>query len=137
MLVPAWRDVQTIRQERDRLQAVVDYETRRVEATEAMGVALQTDDPELERRLIAWQLNLLPAGDVALARELHPGGVLGWIDDTVTPVAEPVPMPKTSTLEWIVSGPAHLWTLAAGVMLVFVGLVGFPARKAATPLQCR
>lgn len=125
MLVPAWRDVQSVRLERDRLQAVVDYEARRVEATEAMLAAVESGDPELERRLIAWQLNLLPAGDVALAREVHAGGVLGWIDDTVDPVADTLPPPPASTLEWIVSGPARLWVLAAGVLMVFVGLVGF------------
>ena len=73
MLVPAWRDVQSVRLERDRLQAVVDYEARRVEATEAMLAAVESGDPELERRLIAWQLNLLPAGDVALARVVSLG----------------------------------------------------------------
>ncbi len=125
MLVPAWRDVQSLRLERDRVQTVVDYEARRVEATEVMLAALESGDPELERRLIAWQLNLLPAGDVALAREVHAGGVLGWIDDTVEPVAASPPEPTVSRLEWIVSGPARLWVLAFGVLLVFVGLVGF------------
>lgn len=125
MLVPAWRDVQNVRMERDRLQAVVDYEARRVAATEEMLEALASGDPELERRLIAWQLNLLPVGDVAIAREVHAGGVLGWIDDTVDPVAAVAAAPAVSTLEWIVSGPARLWVLAVGVLLVFLGLVGF------------
>jgi hypothetical protein len=125
MLVPAWRDVQDVRLERDRLQAVVDYEGRRVEATRSMLAALHTGDPDLQRRLIAWQLNLLPAGDVAIAREVHAGGVLGWIDDTVEPVTAPPLAPAVSRLESIVSGPARLWMMAAGVLLVFVGLVGF------------
>jgi len=125
MLVPAWRDVQDVRLERGRLQAVVDYEGRRVEATHSMLAALHAGDPELQRRLIAWQLNLLPAGDVAIAREVHAGGVLGWIDDTVEGVTAPPLAPAVSRLESIVSGPARLWMMAAGVLLVFVGLVGF------------
>jgi len=125
MLVPAWRDVQDVRLERDALQAVVQYEARRVAATERMLASLESGDPTLLRRLVGWQLNLVPNGDVAIARDVHAGGILGWIDGTVEPVMASAPSPIVSRLESIVSGPARLWMLAAGVLLVFVGLVGF------------
>ncbi len=125
MLVPAWRDVQNVRLERNDLQSVVQYETRRVAATQEMLVSLELDHPELHRRLVAWHLNLLPKGEIAIAREVHGGGVLGWIDDTVEPIAASSPAHSVSNLESLVSGPARLWMLAAGVLLVFVGLIGF------------
>lgn len=127
MLVPAWRDVQNVRLERDDLQSVVQYEARRVAATESMLASLESGDPALRRRLVGWQLNLLPKGNVAIGRDVHAGGVLGWIDATVEPVVASSPTAVVSRLESIVSGPARLWMLSAGVLLVFVGLVGFGA----------
>jgi hypothetical protein len=138
MLVPAWRDVEAVRFERDRLEAASAYQTRRLAATRHMRTALAQPDAELQQRLIAWQLNLLPADQTAVARELHAGGILGWIDSTVEPVAPPKPPPAPTMLEHIVSGPMRLWVLAVAAVMIFIGLVGLPVvspacNEAATP----
>jgi len=132
MLVPAWRDVEAVRYERDRLEAAAAYQTRRVAATRQMRTSLADPDPELQERLIAWQLNLLPADQTPVARELHAGGILGWIDSTVEPIAEPEPPPPATTLELLVSGPMRLWVLAVAAVLIFIGLVGLPTMTAAS-----
>jgi hypothetical protein len=125
MLLPAWRDVQTVRFERDQLAASVDVTARRLAATESLELSLRRGDPELKNRLIAWQHNRLPVGDTALAREWNSAGVLGWVDATVRP-ADAVPDPPAATrLERLLSGPPRLWILGGGVLMVFVGLVGF------------
>ena len=129
MLLPAWRDVQTVRFERDQLAAQVDVASQRLAATHSIRDSLRRDDAELKQRLIAWQHNRLPVGDTALAREIYTAGVLGWIDSTVPAVAE-VAIPRVPTrLERLVSGPPRLWMLGAGVLMVFVGLVGFGASR--------
>jgi hypothetical protein len=127
MLVPAWRDVETVRFERDRLEAAAAYQTRRLAATRHMRTALSRPDAALQQRLIAWQLNLLPADQTAVARELHAGGILGWIDSTVEPLVPPPPPPQPTPLEKLVSGPRRLWVLAGAAVMIFVGLIGLPS----------
>ncbi len=124
MLVPAWRDVEQVTYERQRLAAEVDLATRRLDRTQAVREAMQQGDAVIQDRLVAWQLNLLPSGETAIAREMHPGGVLGWIDDGLAPA--PVarsPVPPTP-LEVLVSGSGRLWVLGVGTLLTFVGVVG-------------
>ncbi|MDG1838866.1 MAG: hypothetical protein P8I91_08710 [Phycisphaerales bacterium] len=129
MLLPAWRDVQSVRFERDQLAAQVDTASQRLAATYSIRESLRRDDAELKQRLIAWQHNRLPVGDIALAREIYTAGVLGWIDSTVPAVAEVAIPPVPTRLERLVSGPSRLWMLGAGVLMVFVGLVGFGASR--------
>jgi hypothetical protein len=129
MLLPAWRDVQTVRFERDQLAAQVDVASQRLAATYSIRDTLRRGDPELKQRLIAWQHNRLPVGDTALAREIYTAGVLGWIDSTVPAVADVASPPVPTRLERLVSGPTRLWMLGAGVLMVFVGLVGFGASR--------
>ena len=127
MLLPAWRDVQTVRFERDQLAAVVDAASHRLAATQSIRNSLRQGDAELNQRLIAWQHNRLPVGDTALAREIYTNGVLGWVDSTVPAAAEVASPPVATRLERLVSGPPRLWILGAGLLMIFVGLVGFGA----------
>ncbi len=139
MLVPAWRELDGVRRDHSRLAAQVDLEARRLAATLQVRDSAQRRDPELTRRLIAWQLNHVPAGDTAFVREVHADGVLGWIDDAVAPNSAGQAAPPVSRLEGLVTGPPRLWVLGGGSMLVFVGLIGFASpvprmpRKSAVP----
>ncbi len=125
MLVPAWRELDDVRRDHSRLSAQVELEARRLATTVQVRDSVQRRDPELTRRLIAWQLNHVPAGDTAYAREVHAEGVLGWIDHRVEPMPPMAASPPTSRLEGLVTGQARLWVLGGGSILVFVGLVGF------------
>ncbi|MDP7029801.1 MAG: hypothetical protein QF733_06235 [Phycisphaerales bacterium] len=125
MLVPAWRELEDVRRDHDRLSAQVDLEARRLAATVLVRDSAQRRDPELTRRLIAWQLNHVPAGETAFVRSVHAEGVLGWIDDAVPPAPPMVRSAPVSRLEGLVSGPSRLWILGGGSLLVFVGLIGF------------
>ena len=124
MLVPAWRELDDVRRDHSRLSAQVELEARRLATTVQVRDSVQRRDPELTRRLIAWQLNHVPAGDTAYAREVHAEGVLGWIDHRVEPMPPMAASPPTSRLEGLVTGQARLWVLGGGSILVFVGLVG-------------
>jgi len=125
MLLPAWRDVQTVRFERDQLAALVDAASQRLAATQSIRESLRRGDAELNQRLIAWQHNRLPVGDTAIAREIYTAGVLGWVDSTVPDAADVASPPVATRLERLVSGPSRLWILGAGLLMIFIGLVGF------------
>ena len=129
MLIPAWRDAQAVAYERDRLAAQVEYEARRVDRGEMVLAGLSANDPQIRERLIAWQFNLIPKEAIPVARELHAGGILGWIDSSVEPASPVPPQPVVTTLEQLVTGPARLWILAMGGLLVFVGIIGPPAMR--------
>jgi len=133
MLVPAWRDIEQVRADRDRVAAAAEVEARTLAATRAVLESLESGDASVADRLVAWQLNLLPEGDRAVAREVHAGGVLGWIDASVAPVPPPGDTAAETPLETLVSGPARLWVLGAGGLMIFGGIIGGGDRRTADP----
>jgi hypothetical protein len=136
VLVPAWRDVQRAQFEQSQLQAGVQWTVGQVDAARDMVRALDAGDEQLQQRLVAWQLNLLPDGVTPMAKVNHQHGILGWIEDTVPPPPSPPMAAPVTTLERLVSGPMRLWGLAGGVLCIFVGVVGTgPARTLAMNRQ--
>lgn len=124
VLVPAWRDVQRAQFEQSQLQVGAQWAVGQVDAARNMVRALDAGDEQLQQRLVAWQLNLLPDGVTPMAKVNHQHGILGWIEDTVPPPPSPTMAAPVTTLEWLVSGPMRLWGLAGGVLCIFVGVVG-------------
>lgn len=129
MLIPAWRDVQNLRQDRDSVAASAEMESRRLSASKGVLAAVEAGDDVVTSRLVSWQLNLLPEGDRAVARSSYEGGVLGWIDASVAPVTQADRTIGITSLEALVSGSARLWILGIGGLMVFAGIIGSGSRE--------
>jgi hypothetical protein len=124
ILVPARRDLEDLRHQRDRLADERAIGDERVEAYETFLRMLEDDDPALIRRLAAAQLNLVPADETpVLMAASRTATVTKWIDQEVRD-RQPAPTPPAETLLGrLVGGPGRLWVLGAGVVVVFVGLL--------------
>jgi hypothetical protein len=124
ILVPARRDLEDLRRQRDRLADERAIGDERLHAYETFLHLLDEDDPSLIRRLAAAQLNLVPADEKpVLMAASRTATVTKWIDENVqTRRAEVAPAPET-LLGRLVGGRGRLWVLAAGVVVVFVGLL--------------
>ncbi|MCH2141973.1 MAG: hypothetical protein MK077_03115 [Phycisphaerales bacterium] len=135
VLIPAWRDVQQSRYEQVQLKAAAQWTAEQVDAARRMVRTLDEQDPDLQQRLIAWQLNLVPEGVTPIARATYENGVLGWVESTVPkPAMAPEPLGVT-TLEAMVTGPWRLWLLAIGVLCVFAGVIGVGSASPRTTNQ--
>jgi hypothetical protein len=132
ILVPARRDLDDLRRQRDRLAEQKAIAEQRVEAYGQFLRLLESDDPTLIRRLAAAQLNLVPDGDTpVLMAASRTATVTDWIDGNVrTEAPAPAPTPDTM-LSRLVDGPRRLWVLAGGVVILFVGLLLDDARAPA------
>jgi hypothetical protein len=124
VLVPARRDLEDLRCQRDALADERSIGDERVHAYETFLRLLEEDDPALIRRLAAAQLNLVPADETpVLMAASRTATVTKWIDENVqTRRAEVAPAPVT-LLGRLVGGRGRLWVLGAGIVVVFVGLL--------------
>jgi hypothetical protein len=124
ILVPARRDLEDLRRQRDRLADERAIGDERLHAYETFLHLLNEDDPSLIRRLAAAQLNLVPADEKpVLMAASRTATVTKWIDENVqSRRAEVEPAPAT-LLGRLVGGRGRLWVLAGGIVVVFVGLL--------------
>ena len=97
ILVPARRDLEDLRRQRDRLADERAIGDERAHAYETFLRLLEEDDPALIRRLAAAQLNLVPADETpVLMAASRTATVTKWIDENVqTWRAEVEPAPVT------------------------------------------
>lgn len=140
MLLPAKHDLFILQSQRDTLRQKELHNNARLRAHVDFLHAVDEADPDLTRRLVASQLNLLPQGEMPVILAANPvGAVHQWLD-----AAAPVPDYQSAiwtetTLSRLASGPRRIWLLGAGVMCVFLGLLsggpfGIRARDA-TPVE--
>ncbi len=136
VLVGPADDLVQLRYRRDRLGALEDDAIAKLQAYEAFLEAIDEADPMLVRRLAAAQLNLIPEsskpiGLVGAELDAH---VDDWIIETLPPPTEVAPPKvKDSWLRRLSTGPTRLWTILAGVVLIFIGLL--PQAEAAADLE--
>ncbi|MCH2135799.1 MAG: hypothetical protein MK101_04355 [Phycisphaerales bacterium] len=126
LLVPAWRDVQTIRAQVGALEQQVAFARAREQTGRTLLEALRSDDPAVYQRLVAWQWNLVPLGDEPVIRERHDGGISSWVE-----ARTPIPAPGQdavgmTALERVLQGPFRPWALALGGLLLLLGIVVLP-----------
>jgi hypothetical protein len=132
MLVPARADLEDLRRQRDRLAGEKAIAEERVAAYESFLRLLEADDPALIRRLAAAQLNLVPEGETpVLMAASRTATVTDWIDGNVRAEPAAAAPPRDTLLSRLVGGPGRLWVLAAGVVVVFVGLLLDDGRSSA------
>ncbi len=128
-------DLAQLRHRRDRLAGLESDAISRLQAYETFLEALDDADPMLVRRLAAAQLNLIPEnvkpiGLIGVELDAH---VDDWILEALPPptVVDP-PQVKDSWLRRLATGPTRLWTMLAGMLLIFIGLLPQADRAAAT-----
>jgi len=135
VLVPAWRDVERLREQ----VGVLEQRVERAKARDVTGrevlEALHAEDPTTYQRLMAWQWNLVPLGDEAVIREQHTGGISSWIEAR-TPESEPLAESVEETrLERLLSGSVRPWVLGAGGLCLLVGIVALPLPQRGAPIS--
>ncbi len=119
-------DLVQLQSRRDGLAALESDAVSQLQGYETFLEALDEADPMLVRRLAAAQLNLIP-------ENVRPIGLIGveldahvddWIHETLPPptIVEP-PTVKDSWLRRLSNGPTRLWTMLAGILLIFIGLL--------------
>lgn len=127
VLVPPQVRLHGFQQRRDRMHTAEATAVERLKAYATFLEALEEEDPQLVRRLVAAQLNLVPVGyePVLLARSAS-APVTEWIESTVAPAPRVVePFPQT-LLTRLTTGPRRHWLLAFACGCLFVGLIFGP-----------
>jgi hypothetical protein len=119
-------DLAVIQYRRDRLAALERSSTDQLEAYLTFLEALEDEDPALLGRLVAAQMNRIPENE-------EPVGLIGteldahvdhWIQSSVRPVkVVAAPKLRQSWLRRLSTGEYRVWTLLAGAVMVFVGLL--------------
>ena len=136
ILIPAQDDLDALRGQLDRLEERKATSAARIAAYEQFLRELERREPRLVRRLAASQLNMLPANvkPVLLSSSRH-STVMDWIHAgvAVAPVSHAAP-PKTA-LSRLTGGPHRLWVLAAGITVIFVGLLLEPGAARAAGMR--
>jgi hypothetical protein len=132
VLLPAQRDLFTLRQQLAAMQQQERFGIERLRAHEAVLADLQADDPSLTRRLAAAQLNIIPASDRPVFLTAQQSiGITEWIDARVAAPhghATGRVWPET-TLSALAAGEYRLWLLAGAMTFAFIGLLVGPPRR--------
>lgn len=133
VLIPAQRDIETARWQRDRALAIEDQRRERLFRHERYLAALDAQEPAVVRSLAASQLNLIPEGRAALL----PASRASQTDASVFPSLEPRPiaLPAFARAEsllgrWATADQPRLWLIAAGGLLTLIGLLPWTEERA-------
>lgn len=107
-------------------EAAMSY---RLEAYSDFLMALDTEDPDLVRRIALTNFRRLPASATPVA--MFPDGlnpsVDRWIDATLPPAPPPAPPAlRDSWLRRMATGPNRLWFIAGAFLLMATGLILTP-----------
>ena len=105
VLVPASYDLWVMRTQLRHLDAQERENFNRLEAYGRFVQSLDSNDPQLVRRLAAAQLNLVPAGETPLIRQSTVNRTpTEWVDMTVAPVRASVVPFRDSLLSRLTLG---------------------------------
>ena len=134
VVIPAQADLAEARWQRDRALAIEAQRKERLFKHERYLAALESREPAVVRALAASQLNLVPAARASLLRPIDP-----TIDDaSVFPSLEPAPivLPDLEQVDsrlsrWARGERTRLWLIAAGSVLVMIGLMPWNQRAQA------
>ena len=130
VMIPAQEDLRQMQRQRDQLRLEAQHAQMRLKAHSDFLRELDQDEPGLLKRLIATQLNLIPADEApVLMVAAETAAVTDWIDQTVPlppPVVEPA---EQSRLQELTTGQNRLWLLAGAMMCLCLGLVLSPAGR--------
>jgi len=126
VVIPAQADLAEAQWQRDRAIAIEHQRQERLFKHERYLAALESREPTVVRALAASQLNLVPA---SLSRIVEVDNQ-AWSDASVFPSLEPEPitLPKLRLVDsrlgrWARDDDSRLWLIAAGSMLVLIGVL--------------
>lgn len=127
VLIPAQEDLQQLQLQRDQLKLDAQHAQLRLKAHADFLSALDQDDPGLYKRLIATQLNLIPAEETpVLMVATESAAVTDWIDQTVPMLPSLERASPQSRLYELTTGSSRLWLMAGAMMCLCIGLVLSP-----------
>lgn len=129
VLIPAARDLEEARWQRNRALAIERHREQRLNRYGQYLSAVQRGEEDVVLSLMATQLNVSPVGRVPLLDEGDPGRVNASVFPSLEP--DPVELParpdadkKPSILTRLTTNDHHrLWLLAGGVVCVLIGLL--------------
>lgn len=139
VLIPAERDLEKTRWERDKSLAVERQRRQRVTNYGEYLAAVNRQDESVVLSLAAVQLTKSPAGRVPLTDAPDPSRTSASVFPALEPPplqepARPWTLRRPSALErWTTATGPRLWLLAGGVMCVLIGLL--PAARPASEIQ--
>ncbi len=127
VIIPAYNDLQDARFYRERMRLAEDHRELRLSRYQEYQSALNRADDTLVRSLAAMQLNQAPAdqelikseGDIA-TRTASP---FGSLEPPPLVLPEKVDPPKSTLEKWATDDRSRLWLLAAGALLILVGML--------------
>jgi len=126
VLIPPTDDLTSLTNQRHLLLTNEQHSIDQLEAYSNFLGAVETEDPDLVRRLSAADLNRIPESSIPIAMigSQLDVSIDRWIIDTL-PNPNPIPTPphNTSMLHRLCTGPYRLWTLATGAILTLIGLL--------------
>ena len=134
VLVPAWRDVERLREQ----VSVLEHRVAHAKARDVIGgevlEAFRANDPTTYQRLMAWQWNVVPLGDEAVIREQHDGGISSWVEARTPEPGPPHVAVPVTRLERLLTGLVRPWVLAAGGLCLLVGIIALPLGQRMSPI---
>ena len=126
VVIPAQADLAEAQWQRDRALAIEAQREERLFKHERYLAALESQEPTVVLALAASQLNLVPAGHATILEVDDPA----TSDVSVFPSLEPAPitLPEPRQVDsrlgrWARDDRSRLWLIAAGSMLVLVGVL--------------
>lgn len=126
VVIPAQADLAEAEWQRDRALAIEAQREERLFKHERYLAALESREPTVVRALAASQLNLVPAGHGAIVEVDDPA----TSNASVFPGLEPSPilLPELRLVDsrlgrWARDTRSRLWLIAAGSMLVLMGVL--------------
>ncbi len=142
VLIPAMGDLDEARWQRERALALEQHRLERLDHYERYLAALDEGDPGLVQALAASQLNRIPEGRSVIlpvhssVGEVSSGAGSGTGSASVFPMLEPGPvkLPSKAKADSVLSrltssDRTRAWLIAAGGLMLFLGLLPVGARK--------
>lgn len=129
LLIPAAEQRHAASEQQRALAVREQLAIERLRSYSQFLAALDSGDVQVQRRLAAAQLNLVPTGMQMIVRSRSATDpVTAWIDDTITLKPYNVqPFPQ-STLVALAGGKSRQWMLGGAGLCLFVGLLVRPSR---------
>lgn len=133
ILIPAIRDLDDVRHQRDRALALEQHRLERLRRYGDYLAALERREPALVMALAASQLNKIPQGRTLILESFDPSSPSASVFPALEPPPPALPErrhPDSVLYSWTTSERARPWLLAAGGVCMLMGLMsrGDPER---------
>ncbi len=133
VIIPAYNDLRDANFYRERMRLAEDHRELRLSRHLEYQAALARGDETLVRSLAAMQLNQAPADQELIKSEgdisTRTASPFGSLEPPPLVLPQKVEPPKSTLEKWATDDRSRLWLVAAGALLILVGLL--PAARRA------